>query len=141
VVRDHSPQHSAFADLFPGFKGTYYLFDSVDLLVNGLLDPYSQEDQANFAKWYVKVDSISAQVILIPVFSDRQCPGILSLFLLAAPVLTFLPGEEHDASKNSGAAPSFCTLPLFHQPAANSAMADSVNGRLHFARHIDKATC
>jgi len=47
VVRDHSPQHSAFADLFPGFKGTYYLLDSVDLLVNGLLDPYSQAEQAN----------------------------------------------------------------------------------------------
>jgi len=52
-----------------------------------------------------------------------------------------VPGEAHDASKNSGAVPSFCTLPLFHQPAANSAMADSVNGRLRFARRIDKTTC
>jgi len=46
------------------------------------------------------------------------------------------PGEEHDASKTSGATPSFCILPLFHQPAANSAMANTVNGHVSADGHI-----
>jgi len=66
--------------------------------------------------------------MLIPVPSDHHCPGIVSLSPQAESVLTLLPGDEHDASKTSGATPSFCTLPLFHQPAANSAMAEPVNG-------------
>ena len=52
------------------------------------------------------------------------------MFLSAESTLTLLPGEEHDASKTSGATPSFCTLPLFHQPAANSTMANTINGEL-----------
>ena len=51
MVRDHSPQFFAIADLLQVSK--VYAISSTRMgpLVNGLLDPYSQAEQTEFSKW------------------------------------------------------------------------------------------
>ncbi|QRW25764.1 hypothetical protein RhiXN_10841 [Rhizoctonia solani] len=51
-------------------------------------DPYSREQQADFAKWYA-----------FGIWGDALCPGF-----------------EHEATATAAANPSYCNLPIFHQP-------------------------
>ncbi|KAH8114640.1 hypothetical protein DFH11DRAFT_1764593 [Phellopilus nigrolimitatus] len=70
--------------------------------LGNLLDPYSKEDQGNFAK----------------------CPFQSSS------------GPEHQATATSTAQPSYCNLPIFHQPATLSQVPSGGNGHLSNDGHV-----
>ncbi|TFY74324.1 hypothetical protein EWM64_g9688 [Hericium alpestre] len=79
-------------------------YRSADFLFgkSGFKDPYSRDDQANFAKWCV--------MIIIPYATGGH--------LITKPL-----GPEHNATATAPAQPSYCVLPMFHQPrAANAAV-------------------
>ncbi|KAH8114632.1 hypothetical protein DFH11DRAFT_1508603 [Phellopilus nigrolimitatus] len=69
--------------------------------LGNLLDPYSKEDQGNFAK------------------CDAMCSG-----------------PEHQATATSAAQPSYCNLPIFHQPATLSQVPSGGNGHLSNDGHV-----
>ncbi|KAH8114613.1 hypothetical protein DFH11DRAFT_1764484 [Phellopilus nigrolimitatus] len=69
--------------------------------LGNLLDPYSKEDQGNFAK------------------CDAMCSG-----------------PEHQATTTSAAQPSYCNLPIFHQPATLGQVPSGGNGDLSNDGHV-----
>ncbi|KAG1848072.1 hypothetical protein DFJ58DRAFT_746884 [Suillus subalutaceus] len=65
---------------------------------SGFKDPYSREEQTNFAK------------------CDAMCSGQVFSVADLCWLLILTPGPEHSAAQGNAAQPSFCTLPLFHVP-------------------------
>ncbi|KAG2738992.1 hypothetical protein P692DRAFT_20882111 [Suillus brevipes Sb2] len=65
---------------------------------SGFKDPYSLEEQTNFAK------------------CDAMCSGEVITIVYLCWLLILTPGPEHTTAEGSAAQPSFCTLPLFHVP-------------------------
>ncbi|KAG1809692.1 uncharacterized protein BJ212DRAFT_1379102 [Suillus subaureus] len=65
---------------------------------SGFKDPYSREEQTNFAK------------------CDAMCTGQVISIADLCWLLILTPGPEHTAAGGNAAQPSFCTLPLFHVP-------------------------
>lgn len=81
-------------------------------------DPYSRDDQANFAKWWD-----IHYVPLVTFCTDMSCLATLcvevkvkSNFGAYRWLIFWLTGPEHAGTASNPAQPSYCTLPMFHPP-------------------------
>ncbi|KAF8752123.1 hypothetical protein RHS01_07759 [Rhizoctonia solani] len=76
---------------------------------SGFQDPYSREQQSEFAKWYD--------------FATEAKKLIMYTLLVNS-------GPEHNATATAAANPSYCDLPIFHQPQVGQAAPSNGTGSL-----------